>query len=92
VCHAVHTVDYRSSRDIDIQRELWTALSCLFVVCFYGSAADRKEGGTTRTLDLNSNIWSVFRNETMLHEAVHDTAAIVWLSHSLLVYLCSDAA
>ena len=42
-----------------------------------GSAAGRKEGGTVRTLDLNSNIWSVFRNETMLHEAVHDTAAIV---------------
>lgn len=74
VCHAVHSVDYRSSRDIDIQRELWTALSCLFVVCFYGSAADRKEGGTIRTLDLNSSIWSVFRNETMLHEAVQGTA------------------
>lgn len=84
MCHAVHTVDSRSSRDIDIQRELWTALSCLFVVCFYGLAADRKEGGTIRTLDLNSNIWSVFRNETMLQEAVHDTAAIVWLSHCLL--------
>lgn len=91
MCHAVHSVDYRSSRDIDIQRELWTALSCLFVVCFYGSAADRNEGGTIRTLDLNSTIWSVFRNETMLQEAVHDTAAIVWLSQCLLVYLRNDA-
>lgn len=90
MCHAVHSVDYRSSRDIDIQRELWTALSCLFVVCFYGSAADRKEGGTIRTLDLNSTIWSVFRKETMLHEAVYDKAAIVRLSQCLLVYLCND--
>ena len=80
MCHTVHSVDYRSSRDIDIQRELWTALSCLFVVCFYGSATDRKEGGTIRTLDLNSSIWSVFRNEKMLHEAVHDTAAIAWFN------------
>lgn len=98
MCHPVHSVDYCSSRDIDIQRELWTALSCLFVVCLYGSAADRKEGGTIRTLDLNSSIWSVFRHETMLHEAVCDTAATVSFNtvsvgffFCLLVCLRNDA-